>query len=122
VYGDTSFPVGVNQISTEVPESFTLYQNYPNPFNPSTKIKFDVPDNDTPPLKGEGAPMVRRGMTTQLIIYNSLGQEVAVLVNEQLQPGTYEVDWIAADMPSGVYYYTLTAGEQLHTKKMVLIK
>jgi hypothetical protein len=115
LYGDTNL-VSINSISTEVPKSFSLYQNYPNPFNPSTKIKFDIPNNDTPPLKGDG------GMTIKLSIYNSLGQEVAVLVNEQLQPGTYEVDWNAADMPSGVYYYKLTAGEFVETKKIALLK
>jgi hypothetical protein len=57
-----------------------------------------------------------------LNIYNSLGQEVAVLVNEQLRPGTYEAEWNAADYASGIYYYKLTAGEFSETKKMVLIK
>jgi hypothetical protein len=110
VYGDTAFVVGVNIISTEVPESFSLYQNYPNPFNPSTKIKFDIP-------VGNG-----RDRSVMLKIYDALGREIAVLVNEQLRSGTYEAEWNASDYASGIYYYKLTAGEFSETKKMVLIK
>jgi hypothetical protein len=57
-----------------------------------------------------------------LVIYDILGREVAALVNQQLKPGTYEVDWDAANYPSGVYYYKLTAGDFTETKKMVLVK
>jgi hypothetical protein len=110
LHGDTSMIVGIRPESSETPGSFSLYQNYPNPFNPSTKIKFDIPvGND-------------RDRSVMLNIYNSLGQEVAVLVNEQLRPGTYEAEWNAADYASGIYYYKLTAGEFSETKKMVLIK
>jgi hypothetical protein len=110
VYGDTSFLVGVTQISSEIPKTFSLYQNYPNPFNPVTKIKFSIP-----PLKGA------RGMTS-LIVYDALGQVEVVLVNEQLNPGTYETEWDASTYPSGVYFYKLEAGSFSETKKMVLIK
>lgn len=114
VYGDTSMIVGINQISTEIPEKFTLSQNYPNPFNPVSKIKFSIPLSRG---VSEG-----RGVLTQLSIYDALGREVAVLVNQQLQPGTYEADWDASSYPSGVYYYRLESGDFKETKKMVLIK
>jgi hypothetical protein len=85
---------------------FTLEQNYPNPFNPSTTIRFAVT-----------AP----GFTT-LKIYNSLGEAVAILFNKELTTGTYEVEWNASGLPSGVYYYTLNTEGIVETKKMILIK
>jgi photosystem II stability/assembly factor-like uncharacterized protein len=106
--------VFVQKISTEVPKSFSLSQNYPNPFNPSTRIKFDIPLS-----RGVSGG---RGVSVKLIIYDILGREVATLVNEQLQPGTYEVEWDGTDYPSGVYFYKLTTDEFTETKKMVLIK
>ncbi len=108
-------PIGIQPISNETPSKFTLYQNYPNPFNPVTKIKFDVP-NSFPPLKGD------RGMTVRLQIYDVLGREAAILINEHLQPGTYEVDWNAGNYSSGIYFYKLTAGEFTDSKKMTIIK
>ena len=108
VYGDTSFLVGINQLSTEIPERFELSQNYPNPFNPTTKIKFDI--------SGSSAAQ------TFLSVYDILGHEIAVLVNKQLQPGSYEADWDASAYPSGVYYYKLESGDFKETKKMVLMK
>jgi len=107
-----SQPVGIKPISSLVPDKFNLYQNYPNPFNPSTKIKFSVPLN-----KGGD-----RGLSVTLAIYDLLGREVAVLVNEQLVPGTYEVQWNASNNTSGVYFYRLMAGSFIETKKMLLIK
>ncbi|NOS84164.1 MAG: T9SS type A sorting domain-containing protein [Ignavibacteria bacterium] len=100
--------LGLNNISNELPSHFTLFQNYPNPFNPATKIKFAV--------SGTSAAQ------TTLAVYNVLGHEVSVLVNQQLQPGTYEADWDASAYPSGVYYYKLESGSFTETKKMVLIK
>lgn len=100
----------VNQISNQTPEKFTLSQNYPNPFNPVTKIKFDIP-------VGNG-----RDRSVRLIIYDILGREVAILVNEELKPGTYEADWNAAGFSSGVYFYKIVAGDYTETKKMVLMK
>ena len=94
------------------PDRFTLNQNYPNPFNPSTSIRFQVPLN-----KGGF-----RGLSVQLTIYDILGKEVEVLVNEQLQPGTYSVEWNASNFASGIYFYSLTAGDFIQTRKMVLIK
>ncbi|MEO8512560.1 MAG: T9SS type A sorting domain-containing protein [Ignavibacteria bacterium] len=108
VYGDTSMLVGINQISTEIPKKFQLQQNYPNPFNPVTKIKFNISRTSS--------------ALTFLSVYDILGHEVAVLVNEQLRPGSYEADWNASAYPSGVYYYKFESGSFSETKKMVLIK
>jgi hypothetical protein len=110
VYGDTGI-TGINKISSEVPEHFSLYQNYPNPFNPTTKIKFSIPSP---------SPLERSGV--RLVIYDALGREVQTLVNEQLHPGTYEVEWPASNFSSGMYYYTITSDTFTQTKKMVLLK
>jgi hypothetical protein len=103
--------IGISQISTNVPEKFSLEQNYPNPFNPSTKIKFDVPAFE----RGEG------GMTV-LKVYSNLGNEIATLVNDKLQPGTYEVTFNASQYSSGIYFYKLQTDNFSETKKMLLIK
>jgi hypothetical protein len=106
LYGDTAIPVGINQISSEVPDRFSLSQNYPNPFNPSTKIKFQIP---------------KKGFV-KLTVFNVLGKDIQVLVSRELSPGIYEVDFVGSDLPSGVYYYKLETEEFTQSKKMVLIK
>ena len=93
------------------PAMYLLEQNYPNPFNPITKIKFDIP-----PLKGA------RGMTARLMVYDILGREITALVNKQLKPGKYEVEWNGSNCPSGVYFYKLITEEFTDTKTMVLVK
>ena len=98
--------VGVVNIGTEIPETFSLLQNYPNPFNPSTQLRFKIAD----------AGYVK------LVIYDNLGRETETLVNEQLNPGTYEVEWNGSNFASGIYYYKLFAGEFSDTKKMILVK
>jgi len=110
------FPIGVSSISSEIPSHFSLHQNYPNPFNPSTKIKFQIPL-----LRGVSGE-AGRGVFTSLKIFDILGREVRLLVNENLKPGIYEADFNAADLPSGVYFYKLNAGEFVDTKKMILLK
>lgn len=99
-------PIGVRPISSEVPNSNTLYQNYPNPFNPGSKIKFQT----------------AKFGAVKLTVFDELGREVSILVNEQLKPGSYEVEWDASAYPSGVYFYKLLAGDYKVTRKMVLIK
>ena len=111
LYGDTSMLVGIYQISSEIPEKFSLLQNYPNPFNPVTTIRFDVP--------AVGSQYIE---PARLIVYDILGREVTTLVNEQLKPGTYEVEWDASNYPSGVYFYKLISYNFSESKKMVLIK
>jgi len=102
-------PVGIVNVSLEIPENFRMYQNYPNPFNPVTKIKFDIPGKANP------------GNVT-LRIYDNTGREVITLVNKQLNPGKYEADWNAVNYSSGVYYYKLIAGDFVEVKKMLLLK
>jgi hypothetical protein len=97
-----------------LPGSYSLEQNYPNPFNAVTSIKFKVTSTSPYPLQ--------RGTFVSLKVFDLLGREVAVLVNEKLQPGTYEITFDAGDLPSGVYFYKLTAGEFTDTKKMLLTK
>jgi photosystem II stability/assembly factor-like uncharacterized protein len=113
IHTTTGGITAINPISNEIPSSFKLYQNYPNPFNPVTKIKFDLPLLPSPQGEGSGV---------RVIIYNTLGKEIAVLINENLNPGTYEIVWNASNYPSGVYYYKLTAGDYAETKKIILIK
>jgi hypothetical protein len=99
------------------PEGFYLFQNYPNPFNPSTKIKYTIPASLNP---SEGGTLVR------LAIYDVLGNEIATLINEEKQPGTYEVEFSPESSiknpASGVYFYQLKAGNFVDTKKMLLLK
>jgi photosystem II stability/assembly factor-like uncharacterized protein len=104
-------PIGIKQITNEVPIDFMLYQNYPNPFNPVTKIKFDIP-----PV-GQ-----RHAFDLRLVVYDILGREITVMVNEKLNPGTFEADWNASNYPSGVYFYKLITDSYSETKKMVLLK
>ncbi len=98
--------IGIQQISSEVPGTFELKQNYPNPFNPTTNIEFSI----------------AKTRDVNLVIYNSLGQLVQTLVNQELKPGTYKYDFNASGLPSGSYYYRLTAGDFVKTNKMILVK
>jgi len=99
-------PIGITPIGTEIPKRFDLKQNYPNPFNPVTNIEFDIS---------------KSGNVT-LIIYNSMGQEVATLVNQDLKAGSYKYDFNASKLASGSYYYRLIAGDYVKTNKMILVK
>jgi len=103
--------VGIHPVSGEIPEMFSLKQNFPNPFNPSTKIRFEIPSN-----QNNNKPKVLLG------IYDILGREVAVLINEILSPGSYEVNWNASNYASGIYFYKIIASEFSQTNKMILMK
>jgi hypothetical protein len=98
--------VGINNISSEIPEEFKLYDNYPNPFNPETNMKFDIAE---------------KGLAN-LTVYDMLGREVAVLINQDLVPGKYEFRWDASYLESGVYFFRLTTSKYTMTKRMVLLK
>jgi hypothetical protein len=98
--------IGIIKQSGIAPEKFSLSQNYPNPFNPVTNINFDVSENGFVSLK----------------VYDVSGKQVADLVNENLQTGSYKVDWSANDLSSGVYFYTLKTQKYSETKKMILTK
>ena len=97
--------VGVEN-ETNLPTEFALEQNYPNPFNPSTKISWQSPVGSQQSLK----------------VYDVLGNEVTTLVNEYKPAGRYEVEFDAINLPSGVYFYQLQAGEFINTRKMILLK
>jgi len=102
---------GLKRLNEAIPENFSLRQNYPNPFNPVTKIRFDIPS------------LVRGGAGVVVLkVYDILGREVATLVNEQLKPGTYEVEWNGSNFASGVYFYSLNAKNFIETKKLILSK
>ncbi len=106
-----SIEVEVNFTPTE----YNLYQNYPNPFNPSTKIKYSIPDLGTR-LSAIGELFVT------LKVFDILGNEVRTLVNDYKRAGNYEIDFNAGGLSSGVYYYSLQAGDYSITKKMLLIR
>ena len=91
----------------EIPNDFVLEQNYPNPFNPSTTIRFAINES----------------VLTSLKIYDVLGNEVEELFNKQTEAGkVYNLEFNAANLPSGVYFYRLQAGEYIETKRMVLLR
>jgi hypothetical protein len=130
VYGDTSMPVGIIFISSETPKEFILYQNYPNPFNSTTKIKFDIPQSVILRSGATKNPFITLKIFDVLLkIFDVLGNEITTLVNENLNPGSYEVEWDGTNYPSGIYYYRIAihsdkpvAGDYIETKKLVLIK
>ncbi|RPI13778.1 MAG: T9SS C-terminal target domain-containing protein [Ignavibacteriae bacterium] len=106
----TSITMGVNHIGSKIPENFMLRQNYPNPFNPSTKIIFELPEKSN----------------IKLSVFNILGEEVAVLAEEEAKAGSNEVIFNAVKLSSGIYFYRLIATGQSYnyteTKKMILVK
>lgn len=107
-------PTGIQVSGNEIPDEFSLSQNYPNPFNPNTKISFSIPLSRG---VSEG-----RSVFTSLKVFDIIGNEVALLVNENLTAGNYSVDFDASSLPTGTYFYRLQAGEFTETKKLVLIK
>lgn len=100
------FTTSVKQIDDMIPSAFELQQNYPNPFNPSTTIRYNLP----------------QAGFVNLRVYNALGQEVAVLVNQEQVSGVYEVTFDAAQLSSGIYFYKLESAGIVQTKKMTLVK
>jgi len=103
---------GIDPVNGEIPGNFSLYQNYPNPFNPVTKIRFSIPAGGN----------ISRPVSSVLTVYDALGKEVQVLVNEQLMPGSYEADFDGSRLSTGIYFYKLTSGVFSEMKKMVLVK
>ncbi|MCU0372887.1 MAG: T9SS type A sorting domain-containing protein [Ignavibacteria bacterium] len=110
--GKFSVSIGIKKLYENIPEEYLLYQNYPNPFNPVTKIRFSVIKTDA------GI----RNSVISLRVFDVLGRHIKTLVNEQLSTGAYEVTFDASDLPGGVYYYVMTAGNFIQSKKLVLIK
>ncbi|MBK9332981.1 MAG: T9SS type A sorting domain-containing protein [Ignavibacteria bacterium] len=99
-------PVGIQPMNTNVPASFNLYQNFPNPFNPATSIKFDI---------------AKRG-NVRLVVFDILGRELSTLINESLNPGTYQVSFDGSGLSSGIYFCRLQSGDYINTMKMNFIK
>jgi hypothetical protein len=97
--------VGVDEEET-LPTEYALLQNFPNPFNPTTTIGY----------------VLKEKSSTNLILLNTIGEEIAVLVNEEQDKGFHKVDFNAANLPSGVYFYRLQAGDFVQTRKMILLK
>lgn len=105
--------------------NFTLEQNYPNPFNPTTKIKYTIPTSpvNPSPLKADYQGEGNGERFVTLKVYDSLGREVATLVDEEKSPGTYEIEFsVKGGLASGLYFYSLKTGEFSETKKMILTK
>jgi uncharacterized delta-60 repeat protein len=101
-----SSTIGIQQVSSEIPQKFSLEQNYPNPFNPYTKIKFSVPQNSY----------------VKIAVYDASGKTVETIVNDNLSAGIYETTFDASRYSSGVYFYKLITDNYSETRKMVLIK
>ncbi|KXK55297.1 MAG: 5'-nucleotidase [Chlorobi bacterium OLB5] len=101
--------IGIEPVSTIIPDKFMLYDNYPNPFNPVTTIKFDIPNDAA-------------GKITLLEIFDITGRRAAIPVNEILQAGKYEIKWDAGSFASGIYIYRLKAGKYSAVKKMIVVK
>ena len=89
-----------------MPAQFQLMQNYPNPFNPETEISFSIPEENS----------------ITLIIYNSIGEQISVLLDEVMKAGYHNIKWDASNYPSGIYYYRLVSPKETISRKMVLIK
>lgn len=97
---------GISQIPSDLPQNYSLLQNYPNPFNPSTNIRFEISGSGFVTLK----------------VFDVLGREVAVLVNEYVRAGNYNVNFTTSKLSSGTYFYQLRVGNNVETKRMMLIK
>lgn len=104
-YNQENLPTWIGS-QNSLAEDYSLSQNYPNPFNPSTKINFSIPKNEL----------------VKIVVYNLLGKEVAILVNEEKAAGQHEVEFSAKNLASGIYFYKLASGEFTEIKKMILIK
>ena len=96
----------VNENRKTSAQKFTLEQNYPNPFNPSTIISFNLPSRTFVSLK----------------VFDLIGREVSTILSEELQAGNYSRQWNASNLPSGIYFYRLHAGNLTETKKLILLK
>ncbi len=103
---DSFYNIGISPISLEIPSAYALNQNYPNPFNPVTRISFGIP----------------KSSNVRISVFNSSGEEIAVLVDEFLNAGLYEKDWNAEGVSSGVYFCILEAAGFKESKKMIMLK
>jgi photosystem II stability/assembly factor-like uncharacterized protein len=100
------YPIGIQNSNSEIPKDFSLHQNYPNPFNPVTNIAFSIPEETN----------------VRLTVYDVIGREITVLIDQRLKPGSYRIDWNAEHYTSGMYFYRMQTDKYTDTKKMVLVK
>jgi hypothetical protein len=134
LFAGTNYPGGIwrrplvetTEVGSEdlLQESFALAQNYPNPFNPKTGIRYSVPPSagrDLVSTSGRDGQVPGIG-DVKLVVYDLLGREVAVLVDEEKSPGSYEVTFDGGGLSSGVYFYRLQAGDLVQTKTLVILK
>lgn len=98
--------IGIQNTGKDIPIAYSISQNYPNPFNPETRIRYSLP----------------RSSIVSLVVYDALGRKIETLVDESQRAGTYEATFNASAIPSGVYFYRLTAEGFSETRKMVVIK
>jgi len=105
-YEQNSVVIASVHVQTDIPVNYSLEQNYPNPFNPITTIQYQIPRDESVTLK----------------VYNLLGQKVKTLVDENQRAGSYEIEFSADNLASGVYYYRLIAGNYTETKRMILLQ
>lgn len=111
----SSLPIGIRSTSTEVPSEHSLGQNYPNPFNASTVLRFSISNSSSERVSG--------GDLIQLIVYDINGRKVQSLVNQRLQPGSYEVTFDGSNLPSGVYICKMSINGKVYgSKRMVMLK
>ncbi len=104
-----NFVIGIKQISSEIPENFSLSQNYPNPFNPVTKIKFTI-------------PATGKNNYVKIAVYDVSGKLVSILADDNFAAGTYETEFNGKNLASGVYFYRMINGDFSEVRKMILIK
>ena len=104
--GNTTIATSVKQFGDQVPQEYMLAQNYPNPFNPSTIISFSLP----------------KRANVKLVVFNSLGEEVAELINDEMNAGLQSINFNASNLSSGLYFYRISADNFISVKKMMLIK
>lgn len=102
---------GIHPIGNEIPADFKLFQNHPNPFNPVTKIRFDIP-----------SVVNRETSNVKLVVYNILGEEITVLINQEMKPGSYEAEFNGNNFPSGLYFYKIVSENFSDTKRMMMVK
>ncbi|HWA06995.1 MAG TPA: T9SS type A sorting domain-containing protein, partial [Ignavibacteria bacterium] len=103
---EIGIPIGIVNYNNEIPKEYTLKQNFPNPFNPVTFIEYSIVE----------------GGYAELTVYDILGREVETIIKAEQKPGTYKVQFNAARLSSGIYFYTLRADGFTETKKMVVTK
>ena len=105
-FDGTSTFSNILEVSLGVPERFILYQNYPNPFNSSTTISFSIP----------------AASRVKLTLFDALGREVTQITNKDFSAGNHSINFNAANLTSGVYFYRIDAGSFVQSKKMILLK